>query len=172
MLLCREFDNYRRSLVRALLNIHLSAVKLGNFPNQRKPQSDSAVFAASRLIDSEKGLENNPLIFLGDAAAGILDFYFNSVFVLINGNPHFSARPVILDGVFRKIKNKPVYKRVAARHCALSVIFQGYIVVFGKRGDIRKYFLYHRGEIDKIVSRHGLQAVHFEHNSGRGGSGR
>ena len=98
-------------------------MEIGDLPHQRKSQPHAAVLPAAGLIHPEEGLEDAPLKFLRNAAAGVGNADQEFFRLLCDVDPHRAARAVVLDGVLRQVEDQPIDQRVAAGHNAVALRF-------------------------------------------------
>ena len=112
-----------------------------DLPYQGKSQPCSAILPAAGLVYPEKGLEDAALKFLRDAPPGVGNAKKKLLVSLRYQNPHQAAGAVVLDGVFRQIKEQAIDQRVAASQASIPLLFQPDAVFLRQRSQICKDFL-------------------------------
>ena len=68
-----EVEGEERTLARIALDVDLAAEEPGDLPRDREPETGAAVLAAGGPVRLLEGLEDDLLLVLGDADAGVLD---------------------------------------------------------------------------------------------------
>ena len=142
-------------------------MEIGDLPHQRKSQSRAAVLAAAGFVYPEEGMENAPLIFLRNAAAGVGNANDALFLPLCKLDPHRAAEAVIFDGVFRQVEGQPVDQRVAAGHDAVTIRRQRDAALICQRSEVCEDLLDHGGKLKLLVPRHLLQIAHLQQRLGQ-----
>ena len=139
----RKCNEHYRAGFRAIFDSDGTAVKRGNFPYERKPETHSAVLSAARLVNTEKRLENTLSVLFGDSVTVVPYAYLNVVFVADYRNVNYRIASGVTDGVFGEVKYHTVNQCIAADYECIAVVCKLYILFIGNRGEIGKNFICH-----------------------------
>lgn len=78
-------------------------VRLDNVLDDGQPQSGSAEFSATGLIDAVEAFKQTGEVLLGDAAAAVTNVYEQFGLIAAGFDPDFGAGVAVLDGIVHEI---------------------------------------------------------------------
>ena len=139
-----ELHAHDGAVLGARLDLHRTAVKCGDFPHERKPQPNAAVFPAAGRIDAEERLEDTLLELLGNPRAAVLDPQDNAPTLLAGGDANRRVGSTVTNCVLDQVEHEPIYQRVAANQLGIPATLKVDAARLGEGCKIGENLLDHR----------------------------